>query len=147
MELEESKTRIVPVGRFTGGKETFDFLGFTHINGKNRKGKYKFIRHTSKKKLKQKKENMKQWLRLKMHNSLKELLPELNVKLEGHYRYYGVFDNFKALISFTRFTKEALYRNMTRRGQRKSWLTREKFQRMLETLGITRPKIYLRNGY
>lgn len=147
LELEESKTRIVPVGRFTGGKETFDFLGFTHINGKNRKGKYKFIRHTSKKKLKQKKENMKQWLRLKMHNSLKELLPELNVKLEGHYRYYGVFDNFKALISFTRFTKEALYRNMTRRGQRKSWLTREKFQRMLETLGITRPKIYLRNGY
>ena len=54
---------------------------------------------------------MKQWLRLKMHNSLKELLPELNVKLEGHYRYYGVFDNFKALISFTRFTKEACPRN------------------------------------
>lgn len=54
LELEESKTRIIPVGRFTGGKETFDFLGFTHINGKNRKGKYKLIRHTSKKKLKQK---------------------------------------------------------------------------------------------
>ena len=147
LELEESKTRIIPVGRFTGGKETFDFLGFTHINGKNRKGKYKLIRRTSKKKLKQKKVNMKQWLRENMHSSLKELLPKLNIKLEGHYRYYGIFDNFRALQSFTNFTKEALYRCMTRRSQRKGWLTRVKFLKMLETLGLTRPKIYLRKGY
>lgn len=90
---------------------------------------------------------MKQWLRENMHSSLKELLPKLNIKLEGHYRYYGIFDNFRALQSFTNFTKEALYRCMTRRSQRKGWLTRVKFLKMLETLGLTRPKIYLRKGY
>jgi hypothetical protein len=37
LELEESKTRIIPFGRFRGTKDNFDFLGFTHINAKTRK--------------------------------------------------------------------------------------------------------------
>lgn len=147
LELEETKTKIIPVGRFKGGNDTFDFLGFTHINGKTRNGKYKLIRHTSKKKLKQKKMNIKLWIEENMHSSLKEIVPLLNVKLEGHYRYYGVFDNFKALVSFTSFVKEALYRKMNRRSQRKSWLTRNKLYKTLNVLGIARPKIYLRKGY
>ena len=36
LELEENKSRILPMGRFKGTKETFDFLGFTHINGKTK---------------------------------------------------------------------------------------------------------------
>ena len=61
-----------------------------------------------------------------MHNSIKEIVPKLNVKIEGHYRYYGIFDNYKALESFTRFVVEALYRVLRRRGQRQGWLTRAK---------------------
>ena len=39
LEMEQEKTRIVPFGRYKGIKETFDFLGFMHYNGKTRKGK------------------------------------------------------------------------------------------------------------
>ena len=147
LELEESKSRILPMGRYKGTKESFDFLGFTHINGKTRNGKYKLIHHTSKKKLKQKKANVKKWMKENMHSSIKEIVPKLNIKLEGHYRYYGIFDNFKALESFTKFVVEALYRALRRRGQRVGWLTRRKLQQTLESLKFTRPKLYLLCGY
>ena len=147
LELEENKSRILPMGRYKGTKESFDFLGFTHINGKTRNGKYKLIHHTSKKKIKQKKANVKKWLKENMHSSIKEIVPKLNIKLEGHYRYYGIFDNFKALQSFTKFVVEALYRALRRRGQRVGWLTRYKLQQTLESLKFTRPKLYLLYGY
>ena len=56
LELEETKTRIIPFGRLKGSKDSFDFLGFTHINGKTRKGKYLVKHLTSKKKMKVKKQ-------------------------------------------------------------------------------------------
>ena len=40
LELEVNKTRIIPFGRYKGGKETFNFLGFMHYNGTTRTGKY-----------------------------------------------------------------------------------------------------------
>lgn len=147
LELEENKSRIIPFGRYKGTKETFDFLGFTHINGKTRNNKYKLIHHTSKKKLKQKKQNVKAWLKENMHNSIKEIVPKLNIKLEGHYRYYGIFDNFKALVGFTKYVVEALYRTLRRRGQRRGWLTRAKLRETLKSLNFTRPKLYLLYGY
>ena len=67
-----------------------------------------------------------------MYSSIKEIVPKLNIKLEGHYRYNGIFDNFKAL---------------RRRRQRLGWLTRTKLQHTLMPLNFTRPKLYLRYGY
>ncbi len=147
LELEENKSRILPFGRFMGTKDTFDFLGFTHINGLTQSGKYKLIHHTSKKKLKLKKAKVKKWLKDNMHRGLKEIVPILNVKLEGHYRYYGIFDNYKALNSFTKFVVEALYKVLKHRGQRAGWLDRIKLQKCLTSLHFTRPKLYLLVGY
>ena len=36
LEVAEEKTRILPIGRFKGTKEDFDFLGFTFYNTKTR---------------------------------------------------------------------------------------------------------------
>ena len=38
LELAEDKSRIMPFGRYKGAKESFDFLGFTHYNGKSHWG-------------------------------------------------------------------------------------------------------------
>lgn len=72
LELEESKTRIIPFGRLKGSKENFDFLGFTHINAKTRKGKYILKHKTSKKKMKAKR-NLKISNMLKNHHIAKSL--------------------------------------------------------------------------
>ena len=70
LELEESKTRIIPFGRLKGSKESFDFLGFTHINAKTRKGKYIVKHKTSKKKMKAKRKEFKMWMKENMHNPI-----------------------------------------------------------------------------
>ena len=50
LEMEQSKTRILPFGRFKGTNETFDFLGFMHYNGITKTGKYTVGHKISKKK-------------------------------------------------------------------------------------------------
>lgn len=63
LELSEEKSKIIRFGRFAKDKTTFDFLGFTFINGKRRKdGKYAVILRTSKKKLKLKFETLSPFL-------------------------------------------------------------------------------------
>ena len=86
LELAEDKSRIMPFGRYKGTKESFDFLGFTHYNGKSHWGKYCVLHRTSKKKLKQKRQSAKKWLREHMHESIPETIEKLNKKLVGHYR-------------------------------------------------------------
>lgn len=59
LEPAEEKTRILPIGRFKGTKEDFDFLGFTFYNTTTRGGKYRLGIRTSKKKLKTKRQEAK----------------------------------------------------------------------------------------
>ena len=56
LELHPDKTRLIEFGRYTeerlakrreGPLETFDFLGFTHISGKTRRGDFAILRKTS----------------------------------------------------------------------------------------------------
>jgi RNA-directed DNA polymerase len=55
LELKAEKTRLIEFGRFAapnrkarglGKPETFDFLGFTHICGTTRAGKFQVLRKT-----------------------------------------------------------------------------------------------------
>ena len=62
LEVEESKTRIIPFGRYKGIKETFDFLGFMHYNSKTRNGKYTVGHKMSKKKRKAKQQSITKWI-------------------------------------------------------------------------------------
>ena len=118
LELEKTKTRILPFGRYKGNDDNFDFLGFTFINGKTRGGKYRVLVTTAKKKLKQKKEAAKKWLKENMHESIGEILEKLKLKLIGHYRYYGVNGNYKWLRKFYKYIKYAYYKVLKKRGQK-----------------------------
>lgn len=138
LTVAEEKTRIIPFGRFKGAKETFDFLGFSHINAVTRTGKYTVLHRTSKKKLKDKRARAKQWIRWNMHRPMKEIVRALSRKLIGHYNYYGVNGNLKGLYKFYNYIKTTLFKALRRRGQKRkiNWETLEK---IWET--IPRPRI------
>lgn len=146
LEIAEDKSRILPFGRYKGTKESFDFLGFTHINGKSHLGKYCVIHRTSKKKLKQKREAAKQWLREHMHESIPETIRKLNKKMIGHYRYYGIYGNFIGLNKFYQYVKQQLYFTKRRRDQSR-WLTWKKLGQILKVYPIASPKIYITSAY
>jgi len=105
LELEPSKTRLVEFGRFAeenrkkrgeGKPETFDFLGFTHYCSRSHKtGKFRMKRKTAQKKYRMKLKEMNTWIKQNRHRRLKDLTSRLNLKLRGHYQYYGITDNSK----------------------------------------------------
>lgn len=118
LEVAEDKTRILPIGRFKGTKEDFDFLGFTFFNTRTRGGKYRLGVRTSKKKLKLKKQTVKAWLKTRLTMSVADTMRLIDASLAGHYNYYGVSGNFHAIQTFWKYVKYATYRMLNRRDQK-----------------------------
>jgi len=118
LEVAEDKTRILPMGRFKGTKESFDFLGFTFYNTKSRKGKYMLGIRTSEKKLKAKRQAVKEWLRTRLTKPVSETMEKLSAALRGHYNYYGVNGNYKFLQKFYNYVMLTTYRMLNRRDQK-----------------------------
>src|SRR5271165_1720895 len=78
LELHPDKTRLIEFGRFAeenrtrrgeGKPETFDFLGFTHISGNDRNGRFTVKRMTIRKRMRAKLQEIKQQLRARMHDA------------------------------------------------------------------------------
>lgn len=142
LEVAEEKSKIINFGkRAKNNKESFEFLGIRHINGKNRKGNYKLVHKTSKKKMKEKKKKVKTWIKENRQKPIKIIIKKLNIKLEGHYRYYGISDNMAAMRNFRDYCIWELYRVLKRLGQ-KHKMTVERYKKILKYNEIARPRIY-----
>ena len=148
LEIAEDKSRIIRFWRFArqdspdGKSETFDFLGFTHINGKTRAGKYTVAHRISKKKMKVKQAKIKEWLKFNIRDKIPNVIANLNRKLRGLYQYYGISGNYKSLREIDEYTKRTLHRALKRRSQR-SKMTWERFNKILKQFPLLRPKIYV----
>ena len=129
LEVAEDKTRILPIGRFKGTKEDFDFLGFTFFNTKTRGGKYRIGVRTSKKKLKAKRQAAKAWLHTRLTKPVSQTMEMLAAIVRGHCNYYGVSGNFHAIQSFWKHLKYSTYRMLNRRHQKRS-MKYDKFLRI-----------------
>lgn len=139
LEVAEDKTRILPIGRFKGTKEEFDFLGFTFFNTKTREGKYRLGIRTSKKKLKAKRQTAKAWLRSKMIRPIPETMEKVAAIIRGHCGYYGVNGNLRSLYKFHDYMMQSTRKMLNRRSQR-GRVQYEKFQRIWDYY-VTPPKI------
>ena len=119
LEVAEEKTRILPIGRFKGTKDDFDFLGFTFFNAKTRQGKYCLKVRTSKKKLKAKRQMVKQWLKTRLTEPVEDTMKRIEAKIRGHCNYYGVSGNYKAINGFSDYVKRMTFKMLNRRSQRR----------------------------
>jgi len=109
LELHPDKTRLIEFGaraasdRKRGGRgkpETFDFLGFTHICGKTRRGRFTVWRKTARKKVRAKLKEIKAALRFRWHHPVPEVGAWLALVIRGHMNYYAVPRNFEAVATF-----------------------------------------------
>jgi len=149
LELHPEKTRVISFGRFEredASKQnrrpnTFDFLGFNHYCGKNRKGKFILFRKTSNQKFRKKCKEMNNWLRtIRNYQKTSEWWPVLQAKLRGHYQYYGVSGNMLYLKKFYTLTERMVLKWLNRRRQRKSF-NWESFRKYREYYPLPKPKI------
>lgn len=132
LELHQDKTRLIEFGRHAarnraacglGKPETFSFLGFTHICGKSRKGGFLLERHTDRTRLQEKLREVKAELRRRMHGSIIEQGAWLRRVVQGHFNYYGVPTNIRALGAFRKQVGRYWLTTLRRRSQRGSRLT------------------------
>jgi group II intron reverse transcriptase/maturase len=143
LELHPVKTRLIEFGRFAesnrrkrgeGKPETFDFLGFTHSCSKTRNGKFTIRRKTIKKRFVKKCKEVKQELKERMHDDVKETGKWLNSVIRGYQNYYAVPGNMDLVKSFYDQTTRAWLHTLRRRshkGQNYSWKRFEKLIRWL----------------
>ena len=126
LELAEDKTRILPFGRNSKTKATFDFLGFMHVNGKTKNGLYTVGHLVSRKKKKLFKANLKKWVRDNRNTDFDSFMTKLNRKLIGTNNYYSVSGAIKEVRALYNHAFWVVYKWMNRRSQRRSF-TKDKF--------------------
>jgi RNA-directed DNA polymerase len=139
LELHPDKTRLIEFGRFAaqrreekgkGKPETFDFLGFTHICGRSRKGWYTVLRRTVRKKWQAKLKEVNTELRLRMHDPVPEQGAYLRSVVAGHVRYYGVPTNSPAIGAFRKAVCR-LWQKVLKRRSEKHDLAWDRMKRLI----------------
>ncbi len=128
LELNADKTRLIEFGRFAardrkarglGKPETFRFLGFTHVCAKTRKsGRFKLKRITDSKRVRAKLLAVKDEMARRRHLPIPEQGRWLARVLQGHFNYYAVPDNIKALNAFRHEIIRHWLKSLRRRSQR-----------------------------
>lgn len=153
LQLHPNKTEIVKFGQKWldddddgDGPGTFNFLGFTHITGRNRTGDWYLVkRKTMKKKLRQTIKSIYNCMKKMMHKPVGVQWKKLKQKLKGHYGYFGIMGNFDSLRSVYNRTLMYWKRILGKRSQ--MGITREKYYSILKRFSLPKPRIIHKDGW
>ncbi len=127
LELHAGKTRLIQFGRFAAQNrkerglakpETFDFLGFTHICGKGRSGHFWLRRITISKRMRAKLHEVNDQLKRRRHLPVPEQGQWLASVVRGHFAYYAVPGNMRAINAFRIQVTRHWFKALRRRSQR-----------------------------
>jgi hypothetical protein len=148
LSLHPDKTRLIEFGRFAaanrkrrglGKPETFNFLGFTFIAGKSRRGKFLLKRRSRRDRIKAKIKEVAGELRQRMHQSIPEQGKWLKQVVTGYFGYHAVPTNSAALFDF-RDGIIARWRWVLRRRSQKSALTWPRMKKLADDW-LPKPRI------
>ncbi len=142
LELHQEKTRLIEFGRQAASNramrgeskpETFNFLGFTHICAKKRKGKrFTIHRKTIGKRLKTKIKEIRLELKSRRHDPVPKQGKWIRSVVQGHFNYYAVPGNIAALKTIRDEVMKGWFHALKRRSQ-KSNLTKERTTKLFKT--------------
>lgn len=151
LSLHPEKTRLVEFGRHAaenrtkrglGKPETFNFLGFTHICGRSRQGKFQLKRKTRRDRLRDRLKKIREELRRRRHLSIPEQGRWLRQVVIGYFAYHAVPTNSKRISAFRHHVVN-LWRKALKRRSQKDRTTWERIARIasdwLPTLRIIHP--------
>ena len=143
LTLHPEKTRLIEFGRFAaanrakrglGKPQTFDFLGFTHISGHDRRGKFMLRRITRQDRMIAALKRIKEELRRRWHQSIPEQGQWLRQVVQGYFGYHAVPGNYPRMKTFRNQVTDLWRRALRRRGQRDRTTWRRAFRLAAEWL-------------
>jgi hypothetical protein len=148
LTLHPEKTRLIEFGRYAvkdresrglGKPETFNFLGFTHISGRSRRGDFQLKRKSRSDRVRAKLREVKEALRRRMHEALDEQGAWLRRVVQGFYAYHAVPTNAAALRDF-RYNVTNLWRRTLRWRSQRGAVTWERMT-VLQERWLPKPRI------
>jgi hypothetical protein len=126
LEVAEEKTKIIKLNKGNNDKvdkdgNSFDFLGFTHYVGKDKNGRKRVKRKTSKKKYRASLLRCKEWIKANRSLPIKEFMKIIVSKIQGHCNYYGITDNGRFVSNFVDECRTLIFKWLNRRSQKRSF--------------------------
>jgi group II intron reverse transcriptase/maturase len=127
LSLHPEKTRLIEFGRHAaarrsqrgfGKPETFNFLGFSFICGKSRRGKFLLKRKTRRDRMRAKLKEIKEALRERMHQPVPAQGAWLKQVVSGYFNYHAVPTNGRALEVFRAEVLKRWRQTLRRRSQK-----------------------------
>jgi len=127
LSLHPDKTRLIEFGRHAaanrerrglGKPETFNFLGFTFICGKSRRGGFLVKRKSRRDRVRVKLKEIKEELRRRMHDAISAQGRWLKQVVSGFFNYHAVPTNSLAIMAFRYHVVDLWRRTLRRRSQR-----------------------------
>ena len=152
LSLHPEKTRLIEFGRFAaesrkrrglGKPESFNFLGFTFICGKSRRGRFLVKRKTRRDRMRVKLREIKQELRERMHQPIPKQGRWLRRVVTGYFNYHAVPTNSHAIQAFRFHVTELWKRALRRRGQ----LDRTDWWRITQLAADWLPSVVIRHPW
>lgn len=147
LELHPEKTRLIEFGRYAaerrrrrgeGKPETFDFLGFTHVCDRTRKGAFTVLRFPAAKRVRAKLAAIKESLWQRLHRPVAETGGWLRSVVGGWLRYYAVPRAYRWLSSFRRQVQWLWWRTLRRRGDKRKTTWERVFRLVARWLPLPR---------
>ena len=147
LRLHPEKTRLVdfrsppragPSG--SQGERSFALLGFTHFWGRSRTGRWVVQRKTAKDRFTRALREIGHWCRAHRHWPVAAQQAALWRKLKGHYAYYGITGNGRALDRFL-YEVRRLWRKWLHRRSWRGRMTWEKFVRLTTRYPLPPPRV------
>ena len=148
LTLHPEKTRLIEFGRCAAGNrarrgagkpETFNFLGFTHICARCRRGKFLLKRITRRDRMCITLRKIKEQLMKRRHWAIPEQGKWLRQVVNGYFACYAVPSNSKRMQAFRHWVVNMWRRTLKRRGQ-KDRTTWERIEHIAEDW-LPRPRI------
>jgi hypothetical protein len=126
LTLAEEKTRILQFGRFAAvdraadgvRPETFEFLGFKHVCGVDRSGKFALVRIPSVRSCRKFLARVREWLGKHSHWKRRDQQKHLQLMLGGFYQYFGLHHCGRKLEWVRGEVQHQWIRRLRRRSQR-----------------------------
>jgi group II intron reverse transcriptase/maturase len=147
LTLHPEKTRLLAFGRSALSSKpdapkpaTFDFLGFTHVGARSRRGRFTIHVRTMRKRLRRSAKAVALWCRLHRHDPVADQAAALNAKLRGHYQYYGRPTNYRGVWAFYRLVRRLWHKWLNRRTRGKTLVWHD-FAQLLRHHPLLRPRI------
>jgi group II intron reverse transcriptase/maturase len=140
LSLHPEKTRLIEFGRLAAGNrkrrglgkpETFNFLGFTFICGKSRRGKFLIKRKTRCDRMRAKLKAVKGELRRRMHQPIPVVGKWLGHVVKGYFNYHAVPTNIRALRTFRDEIIRRWWHTLSRRSD-KADILRDRMRKLAD---------------